>query len=335
MIKGVLFDFDGLLVDTESAWYESYKETMRELHDADIDLLAYSACIGTNDSRIIAYFSSVLGFQVDFEVIETASLRKYEEKMKSPKLREGVLEYLEEARRLGLKIGLASSSTRKWVIGYLERLRILSYFDVIHTKDDVRNVKPDPELYTITLRDCGLQPHEAIAFEDSLNGLLAAKRAGIYCVIVPNPVTEYLPFELHDDRIPSMRENSIQELVARRVNRRELSQDRLQTALVESWSPQSGTKWTADNPAKGQCGVTALVVHDLWGGDLRKTNVPEGWHYYNKINGDRYDFTDSQFSHAIDYEDIPSNRAEALSDTNEAQYRYLSQKVQASLTVRG
>ncbi|MCY8268380.1 hypothetical protein MOC48_18745, partial [Bacillus haynesii] len=79
--------------------------------------------------------------------------------------------------------------------------------------------------------------------------------------------------------------------------------------------------------AKGQCGVTALVVNDILGGEIRKTKLPEGWHFYNFINGKRYDLTVSQFKEDILYMDIPSNRNEAFSDTNEKQYNYFKQSV--------
>ncbi|QRG70160.1 YunG family protein [Brevibacillus choshinensis] len=97
--------------------------------------------------------------------------------------------------------------------------------------------------------------------------------------------------------------------------------------LQRVWSIESSSKWTPDNPAKGQCGVTALVVHDLFSGDILKTQTPDGWHYYNLINGVRRDFTESQFTEKVDYQDVPSNRDEAFSDTNEKQYGYLKSNV--------
>ncbi|WP_429908023.1 YunG family protein [Geobacillus thermodenitrificans] len=101
----------------------------------------------------------------------------------------------------------------------------------------------------------------------------------------------------------------------------------LKHVLMKVWSIESSSKWTPQNPAKGQCGVTALVVNDIFGGEILKTLTPEGWHFYNKINGQLYDLTESQFSEAIEYMDIPSNREEAFSDTNERQYNYLKQNV--------
>ncbi|WP_394190818.1 hypothetical protein [Paenisporosarcina quisquiliarum] len=102
--------------------------------------------------------------------------------------------------------------------------------------------------------------------------------------------------------------------------------DRIVNALSKSWSVKSSTKWRKDNPLAGQCGVTALVVNDLLGGEIKKTKLPDGWHFYNFIKNKRYDFTASQFREEILYMDIPSNRDEAYADTNESQYTYLKQK---------
>ena len=103
--------------------------------------------------------------------------------------------------------------------------------------------------------------------------------------------------------------------------------EQIMKALYKSWSSDSSSKWSQDNPAKGQCGVTALVVNDILGGEIKKTKLPDGWHFYNFINGKRYDLTVSQFKEDILYMDIPSNRDEAFSDTNEKQYNYLKQSV--------
>lgn len=102
--------------------------------------------------------------------------------------------------------------------------------------------------------------------------------------------------------------------------------EQITKALLKSWSLESSSKWRKDNPAKGQCGVTALVIHDLLGGEIMKTQLPDGWHFYNVMNNKRYDFTASQFNENLEYTDIPSTRAEAYADTNEKQYSYLKQK---------
>ena len=110
--------------------------------------------------------------------------------------------------------------------------------------------------------------------------------------------------------------------------------EKITTILVTSWSLESSTKWSSDNPAKGQCGVTALVVHDLFGGAIKKTKLADGWHFYNVVNGKRIDFTHSQFKEDIEYMDIPSNRDEAYLDTNEKQYTYLRETVFTKLNAK-
>lgn len=97
--------------------------------------------------------------------------------------------------------------------------------------------------------------------------------------------------------------------------------------LFKSWSLESSSKWSKENAAMGQCGVTALVVNDILGGEINKTKLPGGWHFYNIINRKRYDFTDTQFKEDILYMDTPSNREEAYNDTNEKQYKYLKHQV--------
>jgi hypothetical protein len=107
--------------------------------------------------------------------------------------------------------------------------------------------------------------------------------------------------------------------------------EELKKILLESWSLESSSKWSKDNPAKGQCGVTALVVQDILGGEIRKTKLPDGLHFYNFINHKRYDLTASQFIGNITYKDLPSNREEAFADTDAEQYNYLRQKVATAL----
>lgn len=105
--------------------------------------------------------------------------------------------------------------------------------------------------------------------------------------------------------------------------------------LYESWSIESSSKWTKENPAAGQCGVTALVMNDFLGGEILKTKLEEGWHYYNRIQGRNIDFTQSQFEELPKYEHRISNRQEAFSDTNNVQYGALKNRVYSALVKRG
>ena len=100
-------------------------------------------------------------------------------------------------------------------------------------------------------------------------------------------------------------------------------QEDLAERLRRAWSSATATTWTAENPAKGQCSVTAIAVQRMLGGDILKTETAEGVHFYNCINGVRYDFTSSQFTREIEYKDLRSSAEEALSDTSESQLKSL------------
>jgi hypothetical protein len=96
-----------------------------------------------------------------------------------------------------------------------------------------------------------------------------------------------------------------------RMPRMNFEPEQVAGALHQSWSRATAKQWTEDNPAVGQCNVTVLLVHELFGGELLKTCLPEGDHFYNRINGVRFDFTECQFAHPITYTDLPTTRDDA------------------------
>ena len=104
--------------------------------------------------------------------------------------------------------------------------------------------------------------------------------------------------------------------------------DKVARALQKAWSPASARQWTAENPAAGQCNVTALLVFQLFGGELLKTPLPEGDHFYNRIDGRRYDFTNSQFTQPIAYLDLAATRTDAERGANEAELTALTSAFQ-------
>jgi HAD superfamily hydrolase (TIGR01509 family) len=116
----------------------------------------------------------------------------------------GVERCLVEARALGIPVAVASSSSRDWVEGHLARVGLRAAFDAVFCKDDVPAVKPEPDLYLAALRAFGVPPRVALAFEDSANGVTAAKRAGMVCAAIPTEVTRGLRFEQADLRLSSL-----------------------------------------------------------------------------------------------------------------------------------
>ena len=218
MIKAVVFDFDGLILDTETVWYECYKEVLAD-YEVELPLAIFAQIIGTHDAAFHQYMVEQLKGSDQIEAINAAASTLHKEKMAMIVVREGVKEFLEEAKELNLRIGLATSSSESWVMPFLKKYDLLKYFETIQTSDQVRKIKPDPELYIKAVEALGVKPEEAIAFEDSVNGSIAAKRAGMNCIIDPNPVTKDLEFQDFDARIETMGGQSLKKLLDEMVEK--------------------------------------------------------------------------------------------------------------------
>jgi HAD superfamily hydrolase (TIGR01509 family) len=127
----------------------------------------------------------------------------------------GVVALLDEARARGLRIGLASNSEHTWVDPHLQRLGLIERFEFIACRGDAPSPKPEPDLYRLVLNRFGLRGHEGIAFEDSHTGVLAAKRAQLWAVAVPNESTAHHEFGHADLRVHSLAEIRLADLIAR------------------------------------------------------------------------------------------------------------------------
>ncbi|WP_171684350.1 HAD-IA family hydrolase [Paenibacillus planticolens] len=211
-MKAIVFDFDGLIIDTETVWYLAFKEVFQG-YNVNFPLEVFVKCIGTDDTALNVFIEEKLGIE-SIEIIMNLAKENHKVKMELLDIREGVKDYLIEAKNLGLKIGLASSSSREWVEGFLKQLQIIDYFEVIKTGDEVEKVKPDPTLYIKTLDALNIKADEAVAFEDSANGARAAIAAGLKCVIVPNEVTKEINFEKFHLRINSMSEMGLAQVIS-------------------------------------------------------------------------------------------------------------------------
>jgi HAD superfamily hydrolase (TIGR01509 family) len=131
-------------------------------------------------------------------------------------LRPGVDDYLDEAERRGLVTGIVSSSTNEWIEPILRRLeREHGWNAIVAANGNTARAKPRPTLYLEALDQLGLAADEAIAFEDSPNGVRAAKGAGLYCVAVPNPMTATLGFDEADLVLESFSDLSLRDLLTR------------------------------------------------------------------------------------------------------------------------
>ncbi len=214
MIKGIIFDFDGLICDTETIELEIWHEVFNS-HCYDFPQKQYLKTIGSMDTRnnIEHLFHDLVIPEKEKIIIQREMIAKYEKRVNHLPLRPGVMAFLREAKEMDLKIGLASSSGKDFITHHLNRLDIGDYFDCTSTRDDVQSVKPDPELFLRTLDCLGLFPDEAVALEDSINGVEAAKQAGIITIAVPNQVTQVFDFSKADLSINSLEKTSVKTLI--------------------------------------------------------------------------------------------------------------------------
>ena len=213
MIKVLIFDFDGLVFDTETYDLESFK-LLYSRYETSFPLEQWLISVGSK-----LHFNPYEKLLTEQPILKLDDLRKermeiYKAIIHNQSPREGVIEYIEVARKHQLQIALASSSTRDWVMYHLNCIQLQNEFDCIYTADDVNEVKPSPELYQKVLDHYQIKPNEALVFEDSPNGSLAAIRAGIQCIVVPNQVTEKMSFDNRISRkIHSMKEVSLESLI--------------------------------------------------------------------------------------------------------------------------
>jgi HAD superfamily hydrolase (TIGR01509 family) len=194
VIRALLFDFDGLILDTEGPIYQSWVELF-ERYQANLPLSLWVTIIGTSEQLFDPW--QILEQQAQRPIDrEAESIRRRQRQLALVELQPvlpGVTGILEQARQMELITAVVTSSSRSWVEGHLDRLGLLQYFDRLITRDDVSRTKPDPELYLKALQAFELEPAEALVFEDSPNGIRAAHAAGICAVAVPNDLTRSLP----------------------------------------------------------------------------------------------------------------------------------------------
>ncbi|MBW8348796.1 HAD family hydrolase [Bacillus sp. IITD106] len=195
MIKAVIFDFDGTIIDTETPWFEIYQSVLKEDYNFDLKLEEFGKIVGTKNGTLFDVIDSTLDEPIDRKLFKEKTHAHYIKIKDDLPLRDGFLDTLQRIQDSGLKLAIASSSHREWIVGFLDKYNLTEYFPIICSADDVDEVKPNPALYIKAIEALGIKPDEAVAVEDSVNGSLAAIRAGINCLIIPNDVTKSLNFD--------------------------------------------------------------------------------------------------------------------------------------------
>jgi HAD superfamily hydrolase (TIGR01509 family) len=189
-VQAIVFDFDGLLMDTETTMVESW-QTEWAYHGLELDLDGFWPGHGGDVSEDrYAVLAAAVGAGYDRAESHARRMAHRDRLHASLDFRPGIREWISSARELGLRVAIASSSPRSWVVGHLERVDAVKLFDEIVTGDEVPAHKPDPAIYRLALQRLGVPGSAAIAVEDTPHGVEAAQAAGMYAVAVPNP---YVP----------------------------------------------------------------------------------------------------------------------------------------------
>jgi len=217
MIQALLFDFDGLILDTESpefhCWQNIYREYGFELpHDKWGSIIGGS---GHSNFDAAEHLSLLTQGQVDSASLRSRNHLESQEIILKQGPLPGVMDYIHEAKRLDVKLAIASSSPLSWVGSHAKRIGVFDYFDHVITAEDVGlgRIKPNPDLFVTALSRLKIPKEAAVVFEDSPNGIKAAKCAGIFAVAIPNAATSALFFEGADLILKSLTDLSLSQLM--------------------------------------------------------------------------------------------------------------------------
>lgn len=204
--KGIIFDFDGVLVDTEWAIYQSWVHLYAR-EGQEISIATYAPCLGAGYSHWdpAAHLEKLTGKKYDWEKETPARQAMLEADLERSGLMDGALELLDWCAEQGIGLTVASSSSRRWVQGWLEKLGIYDRFAGVFTRTDGYPVKPSPALFEAAQQCLGLEKVDCLIIEDSENGTIAAQNAAIPCVAIPNRMTESSDFSRASYRCASLR----------------------------------------------------------------------------------------------------------------------------------
>jgi HAD superfamily hydrolase (TIGR01509 family) len=216
-IKALIFDFDGLILDTETPDYQTWQSIYRE-HGFELPAEEWGKIVGgwgLSKFDAAAHLSLLSQGRLDSVSLRERHRSESAAITLTQRVLPGVLDIIHGAKRMGLKVAIASSSPHSWVDTHAKRLGIFDYFDKVICEDEVGigRTKPNPDLFLLALKQLQVEKNEAIVFEDSPNGVRAARSAGIFVVAVPNPVTSRLTIEDADLTLTSLTDLSLHELL--------------------------------------------------------------------------------------------------------------------------
>jgi HAD superfamily hydrolase (TIGR01509 family) len=216
MIRAVVFDFDGLILDTEMPVFTAWQEAFAAHGCPPLTIEEWSAEIGTAGALdMVALLQARATRPVDVEAMHDLRRARRDQLLAEEVALPGVVEWLDEADALGLPIAIASSSPADWVETHLERLGLVPRFSFIACAQNGLPGKPEPHTYLAACAALEVAPEHALAVEDSPNGAFAARRAGLRVVVVPHALTAQLDLAHAHIRLPSLADMSLRDVIAK------------------------------------------------------------------------------------------------------------------------
>jgi HAD superfamily hydrolase (TIGR01509 family) len=192
-MKLLIFDFDGLILDTEGPDFYAWQELLAD-YECPLPVDVWAHCIGAAAGTfdVHRYVEERTGKSIPEEKLRAQHAERFRVRLADEVLRPGVTELLKTAASQQVPCAVGSSATSDWVEDHLERFGIRQHFGTIVCREHVNRAKPAPDIFERVAALADVPIAEAVVFEDSPNGIRAAKRAGAYAVAVPNVVTEQL-----------------------------------------------------------------------------------------------------------------------------------------------
>jgi HAD superfamily hydrolase (TIGR01509 family) len=217
MLKALIFDFDGLILDTETPELQIWQKIYRD-HGVELSTSLWGKIVGGNGISVfdpVDHLEQLTASSMDRIRVQEMARNLSNDLILAQPILPGALDLIKFARQRSYGLAIASSSPHEWVDGHLKRLGLYDHFDSILCGDDVLNTKPFPDLFTGSLEKLSVLAGEAIVFEDSPNGIQAANTAGIFSIAVPNPVTKMFDLSHASLVLESLEQVSLDDLNTR------------------------------------------------------------------------------------------------------------------------